>query len=289
MDKIMTEQANTNELTPWDIVQIARHPQRPHTLDYIRVLCDDFVELRGDRRFGDDRALLGGVARFGSQTVVVMGHQKGSNTKENILHNFGSSGPEGYRKALRLMHHAEKFGFPVLAFIDTSGADPSMAAEERGIGEAIAENLMTMAQLRVPIIATVIGEGGSGGALAIGVADRLLMLQYSFYSVASPEGSAAILWRDATQAPEAAKVLKLTAADLYEFGIADEIIPEVLGGAHTDSLPVINAVGAAIRRHVDEMLALSPAELHAKRYNKYRSIGMFYEAQAVILNGATAS
>ena len=271
------------QLTPWDIVQLARHGQRPHTLDYIRALCDDFVELRGDRRFGDDRALIGGVARFDGRTVVVMGHQKGSNTKENILHNFGNPRPEGYRKALRLMQHAHKFGFPVLTFIDTSGADPSMASEERGIGEAIATNLMLMAELTVPIIATVIGEGGSGGALALGVADRLLMLQYAFYSVASPEGSAAIMWRDAGKAPDAAKVMKITAADLLALGVADEIVPEPDGGAHEDKNATTGAVGAAIKRHLDELLRLSPPQLRAHRYHKYRSIGTFQEEQQALL------
>lgn len=271
------------QLTPWDIVQLARHGQRPHTLDYIRALCDDFVELRGDRRFGDDRALIGGIGRFGERSVVVLGHQKGSNTKENILHNFGSPRPEGYRKALRLMQHAHKFGFPILTFIDTSGADPSMASEERGIGEAIATNLVEMAQLDVPIIATVIGEGGSGGALALGVADRLLMLQYAIYSVASPEGSAAILWRDAGKAPDAAKVMKITAPDLLALGVADEIVPEPAGGAHEDKNATTGAVGAAIKRHLRELLRLSPEQLRAHRYHKYRSIGTFQEEQQALL------
>jgi acetyl-CoA carboxylase carboxyl transferase subunit alpha len=275
-------------LVPWDIVQLARHGQRPHTLDYIRALCDDWVELRGDRRFGDDRALIGGVARLGERTVVVMGHQKGSNTKENILHNFGSPRPEGYRKALRLMAHAEKFGFPIITFIDTSGADPSMASEERGIGEAIATNLMEMAQLTVPIIATVIGEGGSGGALALGVADRLLMLQYAFYSVASPEGSAAILWKDASKAPDAAKVMKITAPDLLALGIVDEVVPEPDGGAHQDSAAAIAAVGEAIKRHLDDLAHMSPPQLRAHRYRKYRSIGAFQEEQTALFE-ATGS
>jgi acetyl-CoA carboxylase carboxyl transferase subunit alpha len=246
------------------------------------------VELRGDRRFGDDRALIGGVARLGERTVVVMGHQKGSNTKENILHNFGSPRPEGYRKALRLMAHAEKFGFPIITFIDTSGADPSMASEERGIGEAIATNLMEMAQLTVPIIATVIGEGGSGGALALGVADRLLMLQYAFYSVASPEGSAAILWKDASKAPDAAKVMKITAPDLLALGIVDEVVPEPDGGAHQDSAAAIAAVGEAIKRHLDDLAHMSPPQLRAHRYRKYRSIGAFQEEQTALFE-ATGS
>lgn len=281
--------AAASELTPWDIVQIARHPQRPHTLDYIRGLCDDFVELRGDRRFGDDRALIGGIARFNGQTVVVLGHQKGSNTKENLLHNFGSPRPEGYRKALRLMQHAEKFGFPILTFIDTSGADPSLASEERGIGQAIAENLSLMAQLNVPLIATVIGEGGSGGALAIGVADRLLMLEYAIYSVVSPEGCAAILWHDASKAPDAAQAMKITANDLYQFGIGDEIIPEPAGGGHLDAATTIASVGAVIQRHLVALLALPPEVLRAQRYAKYRSIGAFQEAQTAALGKAAPS
>ncbi len=282
------EQHTSEELTPWDIVQLARHPQRPHTLDYIRGLCEDFVELRGDRRFGDDRALLGGIGRFNGQSVVVLGHQKGSNTKENIQHNFGSPRPEGYRKALRLMQHAEKFGFPVLAFIDTPGADPSMGSEERGIGEAIAANLVVMAELDVPIVTTVIGEGGSGGALAIGVADRLLMLQYAIYSVASPEASAAILWRDASKAPDAAKAMKITAPDLHQLQIVDEIIPEPAGGAHLDTAATIAAVGASIQRHLDELQVLPGRELRQRRYEKYRSIGLVQQAQTIVLSTTEA-
>jgi acetyl-CoA carboxylase carboxyl transferase subunit alpha len=285
----MAEEQQQSALTPWDIVQIARHPQRPHTLDYIRGLCDDFVELRGDRRFGDDRALLGGVARFNGRPVVVMGHQKGSNTKENILHNFGSPMPEGYRKSLRLMQHAEKFNLPILVLIDTSGAHPSMAAEERGIAEAIAENLLVMAGLKVPIVATVIGEGGSGGALAVGVADRLLMLEYAIYSVASPEASAAILWRDASKAPDAAKAMKITAQDLLRLGIADEIVAEVPGGAHLDTPTAIQHVREVIQRHLDELLALSVDELRQRRYDKYRSIGAFQEAQTAAVSAGAST
>ncbi|HEY0737555.1 MAG TPA: acetyl-CoA carboxylase carboxyltransferase subunit alpha [Herpetosiphonaceae bacterium] len=284
----MADEQQQSALTPWDIVQIARHPQRPHTLDYIRGLCDDFVELRGDRRFGDDRALLGGVARFNGRPVVVMGHQKGSNTKENILHNFGSPMPEGYRKSLRLMQHAEKFNLPILVLIDTSGAHPSMAAEERGIAEAIAENLLVMAGLKVPIVATVIGEGGSGGALAVGVADRLLMLEYAIYSVASPEASAAILWRDASKAPDAAKAMKITAHDLLRLGIADEVVAEVPGGAHLDTPATIQHVREVIQRHLDELLALSVDELRQRRYDKYRSIGAFQESQAAAVSAGSS-
>lgn len=281
----MSEQHTpSHELSPWDIVQIARHPQRPRTINYIRAICEDFVELRGDRRFGDDRAMIGGVARFQGRTVVVVGHQKGSNTKENIQHNFGSPRPEGYRKALRLMQHAEKFGFPILAFIDTPGADPSMVSEERGIGSAIAESLIVMAELNVPIIATVIGEGGSGGALAIGVADRLLMLEYAIYSVASPEASAAILWRDAAQAPDAAKAMKITAPDLQQLGIIDGIVAETPGGAHLDTAATTAAVSSAIQHQLDALLQLSTAELRDQRYRKYRSIGAFQEAQTLGLS-----
>ncbi len=266
-------------LEPWDHVQLARHPQRPHTIDYIRGLCEEFVELRGDRHYGDDAAMVAGLARFERRTVALIGHQKGSNTKENIRHNFGSPHPEGYRKALRLMRHAEKFGFPLLCFIDTPGASPNMESEERGQGWAIAENLLMMAGLRVPIIATVIGEGGSGGALAIGVADRLLMLEHAIYSVASPEASAAILWRDASKAPDAAKAMKITAADLRDLGIADDVIPEVLGGAHLDPAQTIADVGVVLRQHLCDLLQLSTEELLQRRYEKYRTIGVVHEMQ----------
>lgn len=269
----------TAELTPWDHVQIARHPQRPHTLDYIRGLFEEWVELRGDRRFGDDAAMVAGVGRFAGQTVAVLGHQKGSNTKENLKHNFGSPHPEGFRKALRIMRHAAKFGFPLLSFIDTSGASPNMASEERGQAEAIAENLLVMADLPVPIIATVIGEGGSGGALAIGVADRLLMLQYAIYSVASPEASAAILWHDASKAPDAAKAMKITSPDLHRFGIADQIIPEPEGGAHLDAPAIIADVRTALAQHLVELSDQPIARLLEQRYRKYRAIGVMQEQQ----------
>jgi acetyl-CoA carboxylase carboxyl transferase subunit alpha len=275
-------------LTAWDHVQLARHAQRPHTLDYIRGLCEEFVELRGDRRFGDDAAIVGGLARFDGRTVALLGHQKGSNTKENIRHNFGSPHPEGYRKALRVMRHAEKFGFPLLCFIDTPGASPNMESEERGQGWAIAENLLAMADLEVPIIATVIGEGGSGGALAIGVADRLIMLEHAIYSVASPEGSAAILFRDASKAPEAARAMKITAADLQGLGIVDEVVPEVAGGAHLDVPRTIADVGEVLRRHLRELLELPIRELLHLRYQKYRNIGVVHEMQAAAVAHALA-
>lgn len=273
-------------LEPWDHVQIARHPKRPHTLDYVRALCEEFVELRGDRHFADDAALVAGIARFDGQTVMLLGHQKGTNTKENLRHNFGSPHPEGYRKALRIMQQAEKFGFPLLSFIDTPGASPNMESEERGQGWAIAENLMAMADLKTPVIATVIGEGGSGGALAIGVADRLLMLEHSIYSVASPEASAAILWHDASKAPEAAKAMKITAADLLRLGVADEILPEAEGGAHLDAARTIADVGAAIRRHLNDLLKQPIPELLQQRYGKYRSIGLAQEAQSAVVAAA---
>jgi acetyl-CoA carboxylase carboxyl transferase subunit alpha len=270
-------------LTPWEHVQLARHPQRPHTLDYVRGLCEEFVELRGDRRFGDDAAMIAGLARFGERTVAIVGHQKGSTTKENIRHNFGMTHPEGYRKALRVMRHAEKFGFPLLCFIDTPGASPNMESEERGQGWAIAENLLVMAGLKTPIIATVIGEGGSGGALAIGVADRLLMLEHSIYSAASPEASASILWRDVSKAPDAAKAMKITASDLKRLGVADDIIAETPGGAHLDVPQTITSVGAAIEYYLNEMAALDMADLLRRRYDKYRAIGVFQESQTATL------
>jgi len=271
------EPAEARELTPWDRVQLARHPQRPHTLDFIHGLCEDFVELHGDRRFGDDAAMVGGIATFAERTVVVVGHQKGSDTRENVRRNFGMSRPEGYRKALRLMHHAEKFGLPLLCFVDTPGAAPTKDAEERGQANAIAECILAMTCLRTPVVATVIGEGGSGGALAISVADRILMLENTMYSVASPEAVASILWRDAGKAPEAARALRITARDLQELGIADEIVPEPATGAHADPNGAIAILGARIRAHLDELAALDTDELLRRRYAKYRAIGQFHE------------
>lgn len=267
------------ELTPWDKVQIARHSQRPHTLDYVKVLCDDFFELHGDRRQSDDEALVCGVGRMAEHSVVIIGHQKGNDTKENVRRNFGMPHPEGYRKAMRVMRHAEKFALPIICLIDTPGAHPSLAAEERGQAQAIAQNLVVMADLKVPIVAAVIGEGGSGGALAIGVADRLLMLEHSVYSVASPEASAAILWRDSAKASEAARAMKITAQDLYSFGIADEVVPEPEGGAHLDPATALRDLSAAISRHIAELMALDLPALLAHRYNKYRVIGHFRSAQ----------
>jgi len=269
------------ELTPWDKVQIARHTQRPHTLDYVRVLCDDFFELHGDRRQSDDAALVCGVGRFENQSVVIIGHQKGNDTKENVRRNFGMPHPEGYRKAMRVMRHAEKFALPIICLIDTPGAHPSLAAEERGQAQAIAQNLVVMADLKVPIVAAVIGEGGSGGALAIGVADRLLMLEHAVYSVASPEASAAILWRDSSKASEAARAMKITAQDLHGFGIVDEVVPEPEGGAHLDAGTALADLSAAIRRHLAELLKLDLPALLAQRYNKYRVIGQYRTVQEV--------
>lgn len=274
----------TQTLTPWDKVQLARHVQRPRTLDYIRGLCDDFVELHGDRRFGDDAAIVGGVATFEGQTVVLVGHQKGRDARENIRRNFGMPHPEGYRKALRLFQHAEKFGFPVICFIDTPGANPNRESEERGQANAIAENILTLAGLKTPIIACVIGEGGSGGALAIGVADRIVMLEHAIYSVASPEAAASIIWRDAAKAPDAARAMRITAQDLLELGIIDEIVPEPSGGAHTDPATMVATLGDAIRRHLNQLLMFDIETLLQKRYERYRAIGRYEEDVSGLLH-----
>jgi acetyl-CoA carboxylase carboxyl transferase subunit alpha len=261
-------------LTPWQRTQVARHLQRPSTLDYITRLCDSFVELHGDRTFADDHAIVGGLARFNGRPVVVIGHQKGKTLKERMFRNFGMPNPEGYRKALRLMRLAEKFGKPILTFIDTPGAYPGIGAEERGQAEAIARNLLVMASLQVPIISVVIGEGGSGGALAIGVADRLLMLQHSVYSVISPEGCAAILWNEATKAPDAAEALKMTAEDLQKLGIVDAVISEPLGGAHRDAMLTCDTVKKTLEAHLNALLEMPVGELLKRRYEKYRQIGV---------------
>ncbi len=261
-------------LSAWQRVQLARHPQRPYTLDYLGALMTDFLELHGDRSFADDKALIGGFAKFNGQSVLVLGHQKGRDTKENLRRNFGCAHPEGYRKALRLMELADRAALPIVVFIDTPGAYPGVDAEERGQALAIALNLREMTQLRVPIVATIIGEGGSGGALGIGVADSVLILQNAYYSVISPEGCAAILWKSGARAPDAASVLKLTAPDLLERGLIDEIVPEPLGGAHRDPAAAAQALREAIARHLKELSALSPAQLVKQRYEKYRRIGM---------------
>jgi acetyl-CoA carboxylase carboxyl transferase subunit alpha len=266
------------DLSPQQKVQLSRHPARPYTLDYAALLTEDFVELHGDRSFRDDPAIVCGMATFAGSEVLIIGHQKGRNTKENLLRNFGMPRPEGYRKCTRVMRMASRFRRPILTFIDTPGAYPGIGAEERGQAEAIAKSLQVMASLETPIIATVVGEGGSGGALAIGVADRVLMLEYSVYSVISPEGCASILWRDPSKVPDAAEQLKLTAQDLKRLGVIDEIVPEAPGGAHRDPAVTASNVRTALRRHLRELCALDPEELIEQRYAKYRKIGAFVEA-----------
>ena len=266
------------DLSAHQKVQLARHPGRPYTMDYVRLLTEDFVELHGDRSFADDPAIIGGMARFDAWEVLVLGHQKGKNTKENLHRNFGMARPEGYRKSTRLMRLASRFRRPIICFIDTAGAYPGKGAEERGQAEAIAKALQVMSTLECPIVAVVIGEGGSGGALAIGVADRILMLEYSIYSVITPEGCASILWRDPAKVPEAATQLKLTAPDLVRLGICDEVIPEAPGGAHRDTAVTASKIRSALKRHLRELCALSPQELVEKRYQKFRAMGAFHEA-----------
>ena len=265
-------------LRPIEQVQVARHPKRPYTLDYIERVFTDWIELHGDRAFRDDEAIVGGWARLRGTSVMVIGHQKGRDMKDNLRRNFGMAHPEGYRKSLRLMKQAEKFGRPVITLIDTPGAYPGIGAEERGQGEAIARNLREMASLRTPLISLVIGEGGSGGALALGVTDRILMLEHSVYSVISPEGCAAILWRSAEHREKAATALRLTSKDLMELGICDEVIDEPLGGAHTDWDTTAERVGDALERHLHELSALSPKALLEGRWAKYAAIGVWYEA-----------
>lgn len=270
-------------LSAWDRVLLARNPNRPHTLTFIRALCEEFVELHGDRLAGDDSALVGGVASFRGRTIMLLGHQKGESTRENLERNFGMPRPEGYRKALRLMRQAEKFGMPLVTFIDTPGADPGLASEEHGQAFAIAESIATMTALTTATIAIVIGEGGSGGALAIGVADRVLMLENAIYSVASPEAAAAIIWKDASRAPDAAAAMRVGAADLLSFGLIDEVVPED-PPAHEDSLKTIVATGDAIERHLldlDETLRRGVAGDRAlldARYAKYRAMGDWHES-----------
>jgi acetyl-CoA carboxylase carboxyl transferase subunit alpha len=264
-------------LTPWQRVQLARHPRRPYTLDFVRLLVEDFVELHGDRLYGDDHAIVAGLARFDGHSVVVVGHQKGRDTDDKIFRNFGMPQPEGYRKALRLMQLGEKFAKPVLSFIDTPGAYPGIGAEERGQGEAIARNLREMAGLRTPIVAVVTGEGGSGGALALGVADRVFMLEHAVYSVISPEGCAAILWEDARRARDAAEVLRITAPDLLKLGVIDAIIPEPPGGAHRSWEKAAEEVRRALHAALDELRGLTGDELVQRRYTKFRRMGVFEE------------
>lgn len=268
-----------SNLTPWQRVQIARHTARPYALDYVERCFDDFVELHGDRLFGDDRAMPGGFATINGHRCVVLGHQKGRDTKENILRNFGSANPEGYRKALRLMRLAEKFGLPIITLIDTPGAYPGVGAEERHIAEAIAVNLREMMVLETPIVACVIGEGGSGGALGIGVADRVLIMENAYYSVISPEGCAAILWKHRSHAPEAAAALKLSAPDLLEHGMVDEIILEPTGGAHRAPAEAAAALKAALTKHLVELKKLSTKKLLGGRYAKFRKHGVYAGAK----------
>jgi len=268
------------KLTPWQVSQLARHPQRPYTLDYIGDIFTDFHELHGDRVYSDDLAIVGGLARFNGQAVMVIGHQKGRDTKERALRNFGMPRPEGYRKALRLMHLAEKFGLPVLTFIDTPGAYPGIDAEERGQSEAIGRNLLEMSQLKVPIIATVIGEGGSGGALAIAVADTLLMLQYATYSVISPEGCASILWKSAERASEAAEALGLTAHRLKALGLIDRIVSEPVGGAHRDPKQMASLLKRALADSLRQFQGLKLKELLAARHARLMGYGKFKETSA---------
>ncbi len=270
-----------SNLTPAQRLQVARHPRRPSTLDYIQAITDEWLELHGDRCSGkDDRALVGGLARLEGRPVVILGHQKGRDTKDNVARNFGMASPGGYRKALRLMRHANRFSMPIITFIDTPGAFPGYEAEAMGQGEAIAYNLREMFALDVPIICTVIGEGGSGGALGIGVGDRLMMFEHSVYTVASPEACAAILWKDAARSAEAAEALKITSWDLKDLGILDCLLPEPLGGAHSAPLEASETLKQALQENLDELSRLTPQELRQLRYQKFRQIGMFTEAAA---------
>jgi acetyl-CoA carboxylase carboxyl transferase subunit alpha len=264
-------------LTAWQRTQIARHPRRPHTLDLVNLLLEDWVELHGDRVFGDDKAIVGGIATFDGEPVVVIGHQKGRDTRENIARNFGMPHPEGYRKALRLMQLAGKFGKPIITLIDTPGAYPGLAAEERGQAEAIARNLREMAGLPTPVICVVTGEGGSGGALALGVGNRVLMLEYAIYSVISPEGCAAILWGEAAKAPEAAELMRVTAPDLLKLGVIDAIVPEPVGGAHRNWDATAASLREALREQLWQLRSKSEAELIEERQEKFRRIGVFEE------------
>jgi len=265
-------------LTPWQRVQIARHPQRPYTLDYIDMLMKDFTQLHGDRRFSDDKAMVCGFAKLDEHKILIIGHQKGRDTNENLMRNFGSANPEGYRKAMRLMRLAEKFQTPIVTFIDTPGAYPGIGAEERGQAEAIAYNLREMTSVRVPIIVIVIGEGGSGGALGIGVGDKICVMKNAYYSVISPEGCAAILWKDRAKSDEAARALKLTAADLLELKIIDKIIPEPLGGAHRDPEKAAKSIKVTILESLNELSNMDTNQMIQARYDKFRNMGKVEEA-----------
>ena len=278
-----TQREIYSNLTPWQKVQIARHPKRPYALDYVNLICTGFVELHGDRQFNDDRALIGGTAFFKGEAIMVIAQQKGRETKEKIARNFGMPQPEGYRKALRLMKLAEKFGIPVITFIDTPGAYPGLGSEERHVSEAIATNLREMAMLRVPSISIVVGEGGSGGALGIGVTDRVLIFENSYYSVISPEGCAAILWKDPAAAPKAAEALKLNADQLEKLGVVDEVIPEPFGGAHNDYEKAAATLSYALQKHLNDLRGLKGDALLDLRYERYRRLGI-YEEDGVVHN-----
>ncbi len=276
-----TQREIYTNLSPWQKVQIARHPKRPYALDYVNLLCQSFVELHGDRQFNDDRALIGGTAFFKGEAIMVIAQQKGRETKEKIARNFGMPQPEGYRKALRLMKTAEKFGLPVITFIDTPGAYPGIGSEERHVSEAIAVNLREMAMLRVPSISVVVGEGGSGGALGIGVTDRVLIFENSYYSVISPEGCAAILWKDPSAAPKAAAALKLNADQLEKLGVVDEVISEPFGGAHNDYEKAAATLSYALQKHLNDLRGLKGDALLEARYERYRHLGVYEEAGSV--------
>jgi acetyl-CoA carboxylase carboxyl transferase subunit alpha len=286
-DEISRLQAKSRQLTtsifanlsPWQITQLARHPQRPYTLDYANAICDEFHELHGDRMFSDDLAIVGGLARIGGRAVMLIGHQKGRDTKERVRRNYGMPKPEGYRKALRLMRLAERFSLPLVTFIDTQGAYPGVGAEERGQSEAIARNLFEMSVLRIPIVSVVTGEGGSGGAIAIGVCDRLMMLQYSVYSVISPEGCASILWKSADKKEAAADAMGLTAQRLSQLGLVDEVIEEPLGGAHRNHPLIAERLKSAIVRHLASLEKLPPEEMRAQRQAKIASFGVYSEGE----------
>jgi acetyl-CoA carboxylase carboxyl transferase subunit alpha len=261
------------KLTPWQKTQVARHPDRPHFSDYVQTLVSDFTPLAGDRQFAEDPAIVGGLGRFRGRSVLIMGHEKGRETEDRVRHNFGMARPEGYRKAVRLMRLAERFGVPVITLVDTPGAHPGVGAEERGQAEAIARSIETCLDLRVPILSCIIGEGGSGGAIALAAADRVSMLEHAIYSVISPEGCAAILWRNAEKAPEAAEALKLTAKDLLELGLIDEIVPEPLGGAHRGRQTTIERVGEVLARQLEPLVEVDGEELRRRRRHKYLQIG----------------
>lgn len=267
----------TASLTPWQRCLLARHPERPYTLDYIRELFTDWLEIHGDRHFADDPAIVAGFARLDGESVAIVGHQKGRDTKERLYRNFGQPKPEGYRKALRVMELANKFGRPIICFVDTPGAYPGIDAEERGQAEAIAVNLRTMAMLEVPVIVVITGEGGSGGALAIGVGDRVLMMEHAIYSVISPEGCAAILWKNQDEVQRSAEALRLTASDMLKFRVIDEIITEPLGGAHMAPKLAIRGVGQALRRHLADLSRFKPKELPRRRYQRFRAFGVYLE------------